>query len=324
MTRRRRWPDRSLPRASGGRLQQLCLQDCAPSLGDKCGNTPSQSNAAESLLDLIHRTVPKIVPDPISFSTYHIHLGLLETDTVLSSATAFTYERSGESFLVTNWHNVTGRDPATHACLSETLATPDVVVAFFRDPSNPARLAVEHLRLFDGAGKPTWLEHPQFGRKVDVVALPLPPDFQTKYRLRPINKNDFDPLFKAEVADDAFVIGYPFPEHTEAQLPIWKRASIATEPDIDVDNLPKLLLDTATRSGLSGSPVIMQRVGLHGMVGGELTGDSSFGRIRNFLGVYSGRIGKDELKAQLGIVWKAPVIDAIIDARTPGIATHEV
>jgi len=268
--------------------------------------------------------VATIVPDSISFSTHHIHLGLLETDTVLSSATGFAYERSGEFYLITNWHNVTGRDPATGDCLSATLATPDVVVAFFRDPSNPAKLAVEHLKLFGEAGKPAWFEHPTFGCKVDVVALPLPSDFQTKHRLRPINKMDFDPQFKAEVADDAFVVGYPFSDPTDAQLPIWKRASIATEPDVDVDQLPKLLLDTATRSGLSGAPVIMQRVGLHGVVSGQLTGDSMFGRIRNFLGVYSGRIGADELKAQLGIVWKARVIDEIITGRTVGITKHEV
>lgn len=247
-------------------------------------------------------------------------MGLLETDTVLSSATAFTYKRAGENYLITSWHNVTGRNPTTRNCLSTTLATPDVLVTFFRDPSNPAKLAVEHVKLFGEAQKPAWLEHPHFRQKIDVVALLLPPDFQAKYRLRPINENDFDPQFKAEVADDAFVVGYPFSDPTDLQLPVWKRASIATEPDVDVDQLPKLLLDTATRSGLSGSPVIMQRVGLHGVVGGELKDDSMFGRIRNFLGVYSGRIGADELKAQLGIAWKARTIDEIIDGKTFGIA----
>ena len=120
------------------------------------------------------------------------------------------------------------------------------------------------------------------------------------------------------MADEAFVIGYPFSDATYLQLPIWKRASIASEPDVDVDQLPKLLIDTATRPGLSGSPVIMQRVGIHGMNGGEIDKNTIIGRIRNFLGVYSGRIGADEVKAQLGIVWKAHVIQEIIDGQVPG------
>jgi len=38
------------------------------------------------------------------------------------------------------------------------------------------------------------------------------------------------------------------------------------------------------------------------------------GEIQNFVGIYSGRIlGKTELEAQLGIVWKKEVIDEIID-----------
>lgn len=79
-----------------------------------------------------------------------------------------------------------------------------------------------------------------------------------------------------------------------------------------------MLIDTATRAGLSGSPVIMQRVGIHGGTGGVLSADTIFGRIRNFVGIYSGRIGDDELKAQLGIVWKARVISEIVGAKTFG------
>jgi hypothetical protein len=116
---------------------------------------------------------------------------------------------------------------------------------------------------------------------------------------------------------EAFVIGYPFSKPPRLVLPIWKRASIASEPDLDIDNLPKMLIDTATRSGLSGSPVVMQRIGLHGMEGGVMKGSEIIGRIRNFIGVYSGRIGDNEFKAQLGIVWKARVIDEKVLGKVP-------
>ncbi len=263
-----------------------------------------------------------IAPDPISFTTHHLHLCFRETDTVLSSGTGFVYERASAPYLVTNWHNVTGRNPATGECLSDTLAVPDMVSTLFRTIDQPARCLREHLPLYSDSKmqEPVWYEHPKHGRSVDVVAIPLPSTLESKYRLFPINKIEFDSQFKEEVADDAFVIGYPFSEMTYLQLPVWKRASIATEPDVNLDQLPKLLIDTATRPGLSGSPVVMQRVGIHGIKGGTMTGNEIIGRIRKFVGVYSGRVGADEMKAQLGIVWKATVIDEIIDGHSLGEA----
>jgi hypothetical protein len=42
------------------------------------------------------------------------------------------------------------------------------------------------------------------------------------------------------------------------------------------------------------------------------------GRVYRFVGVYSGRLGKGEMEAQLGIVWKAQAIDDIIQVLTKG------
>jgi len=268
----------------------------------------------------------KIAPDPISLTTHHLHICFRETDSVLSSGTGFIYERDNIKYLVTNWHNVSGRDPNTGKCLSETLAVPDMVSTMFRDIAQPANGFREHIPLYSDSGmqRPIWYEHPTHGRSVDVVAIPLSDALQTRCRLFPINRVEFDSQFKEEVADDAFVIGYPFSDITYLLLPIWKRASIASEPDVDLDQLPKLLIDTATRPGLSGSAVIMQRVGIHGMQGGTFRGTEIFGRIRKFIGIYSGRVGADEAKAQLGIVWKARVIDEIIDGKRLGTPADTV
>src|ERR1700722_88193 len=168
--------------------------------------------------------------------------------------------------------------------------------------------------------EPLWFEHPEHGRSVDVVALPLSASLAKKYRLLPINKLDFDTAFGPLVADEAFVVGYPFADLSIGIFPIWKRASIASEPGVDLDKLPKMLIDTATRPGFSGSPVIMQRLGIHGKAGEALKGDEIIGRIRNFIGIYSGRVDRETEQAQLGIVWKARVINEIIDAAILGNA----
>jgi hypothetical protein len=265
-----------------------------------------------------------ITPDPISLTTHHLHLCFRETDAVLSSATGFIYERNAERYLVTNWHNVTGRNPGTGEYLSKnTAAMPDMVSTMFRVKEQPGSCLREHIPLYHDSrmAEPVWYEHPQHGKAVDVVAIPLSDELRTRYQFFPINVLDFNSEFKEVVADEAFVIGYPFSETPYLQLPIWKRASIASEPDVDIDQLPKLLIDTATRPGLSGSPVVMQRIGLHGASGGVLIGSEIIGQIRNFIGVYSGRVGENEFKVQLGIVWKARVIDEIIDAKVSGNAS---
>lgn len=261
-----------------------------------------------------------IKPDSLSLTTHHLHMCLRETDAVLSSGTGFIYEKNQNFYLVTNWHNVSGKNPFTGEYLSKTLAMPDMLSTMFRVKEMPASCIREHILLYEDDQKmrPRWLEHPEFGHKVDVVVLPLSDNLTSKFTLFPINKVDFDTQYKEKVGDDAFVIGYPFSEVTYLQMPIWKRASIASEPDIILDQTPKMLIDTATRPGLSGSPVIMQRIGIHGLENGQVTASSIIGRVRNFIGIYSGRIGDDELKAQLGIVWKARVVDEIIDGNTMG------
>lgn len=263
----------------------------------------------------------KINPDPISMTTHHIQMCFRPTDLVISSGTAFVYEHVGSRYLITAWHNLTGRNPLTGQCLSETAAVPDCISTLFWDPETPRRAKRHQLDLYDDdeMSRPRWLEHPIHGSKIDVVALPLPTEFVEKARTFPINHVDFDQTFPEEVGDDAFVVGYPFEDTPYLQLPVWKRASIATEPDVNIDGLPKFLVDTATRPGLSGSPVIMQRTGLHGFSESRgFTGTEIFGRIRSFSGVYSGRIGADENKLQLGTVWKAKVVLEIVEGRSDG------
>lgn len=264
--------------------------------------------------------MPAITPDPISLTTHQLHLCFRPTDTVLSSGTGFIYERNGANYLITNWHNVTGRNPLDGSCLSETLAVPDMVSTLFRTKENLGICCREHLQLYrdEEMQEPLWFCHPLHDMLVDVVAIPLPSAITNQYQIFPINRINFDSDYETEVADDAFVVGYPFSEITQLHFPIWKRASIASEPDVDLGRLPKFFIDSATRAGLSGSPVVMQRIGIHGADGGKLTGIEVIGRIRNFIGVYSGRIGADESKAQLGIVWKARVINEIIDGAASG------
>jgi S1-C subfamily serine protease len=160
---------------------------------------------------------------------------------------------------------------------------------------------------------PVWFVHPSFHDQVDVVAIPftVPPGAQ----VFPVNSMNTVPDLRLIVSDEVFALGYPKGISGGGVFPIWKRASIATEPELDLNDLPVMLIDTATREGMSGGPVIAVKSGGYMTESGDQVLGSSGSR---FVGVYSGRLGKDEMAAQLGVVWKAVLIEPIIRGKIKG------
>lgn len=238
---------------------------------------------------------------------------------VLATGTCFAYVRDDVPYLVTNWHNLAGRNPMTNAPLSKSGGIPNRVSAFLPVPGRLDKWNALDIPLFDKDGIPCWFEHPKHGNKVDIGVLPLLYDPRL-YQPWAINKAKYlvnNMLIMAGM--DVFVLGFPFGIAGCGAFPIWKRASLATEPELDYDDLPKIMIDTATRPGMSGSPVICRKWGWYlNSQGGTSAPD---GTSTQFVGVYSGRIGaEDELKAQLGIVWKAAAVDDIIVGRQRGVA----
>lgn len=261
--------------------------------------------------------IPKeIFPTPLSFTSIPITMYFDETRQKLASATGFIYERNEKLYLITNWHNLTGKNPVTKEQISSHGGIPDVVVLTLLTQKHP-KIEWEKfsINLYDSEKKAEWLVHPVHKELVDVVALEIEFDENFKGVFKSINKIQFD-NFKIEVSDDVYILGFPYELNGGGYFPIWKRASVASEPDIDYDGLPKIFVDTASRSGMSGSPVIFRRTGIHGTENGKLTFNTVIGTIQGFVGIYSGRIGKTELDAQLGVVWKKEVIDEIIDGNT--------
>jgi hypothetical protein len=259
--------------------------------------------------------------DSLSLSTHYLRMIPFGSETVMSTGTGFIYEHDSKLYLITNGHNVTRVNPDTNERIINSAAFPIRIKTKARiipkDTRNAFTADFFDIELYDDEDytKPKWFVHPTHGYKVDVVAIPFADmkEIPEQVKLFPINKYVFDNDFELEVADDVFILGYPFDITGGKELPIWKRGTISTEPFIDIENLPKFLVDTATRSGMSGSPVIMQRNGFHGFNGNQMTGKEIFGLIRLFAGVYSGRIGaEDNFQTQLGIVWKPQVIDEII------------
>ncbi len=228
----------------------------------------------------------------------------------VSTATGFVVERSGSAYLITNYHVLAARNPVTGANLHSSAAWPDEVVILHNLANELGSWCGEREPLRDTRG-PRWLVHPTQQQRVDVVALPL-----TKTAGYELYSHALEggPDLALGVAQQLSIVGFPFGRTGGGAFGIWVQGTVATEPAVDFDGLPCFLVDSRTRQGQSGSPVLIYNAG--GMVPMSDGGVAMFGGpVERLIGVYSGRISAE---SDLGVVWRRDVISEIIDGSQRG------
>lgn len=245
--------------------------------------------------------------DPLSASSLRVEPYFQQQ--ALATATGFTITVDGRSYLITNWHVVSGRDADTAACLDKkNAAIPDRLVVRFHQKDSLGAWASLEIPLLSAEGQPLWIEHP-LGSKVDVVAVPLePPNEVVIYPL------DLSLALTDMVVTPAMpvsVIGFPLGLTAGENWPIWKTGHVASDPDIDFQpGRPAFLIDATTRSGMSGAPVVLR------LNGGYLTSEGNHviggGMSTKFVGVYAGRIHD---ASEIGRVWRPFVIQEVLGGK---------
>ena len=120
--------------------------------------------------------------------------------------------------------------------------------------------------------QPLWFEHPTMGSFCDVVALPMErPQSCPKFMHNAANRISLGRI-PVEPGCTVFIIGFPRSISVGFGLPVWKSGYIASEPYYDVTiggepselggvqnghKLPAFFIDSQTREGMSGSPVLL-------------------------------------------------------------------
>lgn len=279
---------------------------------------------------------------------------LCDDEGIISTGSAFFYEVNGEWFLITNWHNFSGKHFLTNEPLGRTGRFPTFIKAKLSSyvPSVPGQ-AERHFTLLprrieiyqDHA--PLWYQHPELGSSCDLVALPMNrppncPEFMHNAANRISNTR-----IPVKPGCTAFVIGFPRSLSVGFGLPLWKAGYIASEPHFDVTiggdvsefaglrggiQVPAFFIDSETREGMSGSPVFAAFTGNWDMTdpyraldlddpGFWQRNDVALGENgMEFIGCYSGRVGRQEEGAALGLCWREGVIREICERRA--LASH--
>ena len=249
-------------------------------------------------------------------STCAVRVKLFYNEHYIASATAFFWKHDGRIFMVSNWHVFAGREPRDGQPKNKCGLVPNRLQVEGVENNNPNMPFQLDLPL-ETDERVLWNQHSVHGQKADVAVLdlnmiPVSRRVPHKRQLRSlpcINDVGQTKDMLTEVGQDVFVLGFPLGIMKTKSFPIWKRASIATEPEFPVDGMACFLIDTATREGMSGAPVIQ--------TGGNYRNTNrsfvmSTGINTKILGIYSGRRIGELGEAQLGVVWKSELIEDII------------
>jgi hypothetical protein len=255
----------------------------------------------------------------------------LDAAPAAGTGTAFFYRLDGQLYLITARHCFSPRSWETGQWIRGSHhVEPTHLAIWIRkrppggkwDISEPAPAARFLCPLLDTDGRPIWFEHPLAGPGMDV-AVYLMPDFITDDdsllidAYTPATTGGNDVRNVATVAQDVFVVGYPYGLESGFQMPLWIRGTIASEPsmyyphqgpDGVVRELPVLIVDARTREGQSGSPAILYRQPLTPVYTNDGQIRMTQASSSRLLGVYSGRTSA---QSDLGFVWRIEQVDVI-------------
>lgn len=247
-----------------------------------------------------------------AFSLTTVPVSQLANGQAMNCATAFVWKEGAQHYLVTNWHVVTGRNARTGQL--ETPAQPDTLRALFNIRVGTFGKQQWDIRIRDSENRPLWLAYPGQGRAIDVVVIPLlMKGDEPAMDMYPINTLTSQPL-NVKIGMDVFILGYPFGSDPPA-FPVWKRGSIASEPDLVRMTTGYFLVDTASRPGMSGAPVIL-RSWTNDFLGGSIRAINDK-PATNLIGIYSGRLHAGKEEAQIGMVWHHTYIHDIVTGGMP-------
>lgn len=241
----------------------------------------------------------------INFITTQITI--FKSGNILGTASGFFFNKNGKKFLITNRHVVIHKDKKHY---------PDSIKLELHH-SNKTDLKHNHkmtINLYNDNGVQNWIEHENYNiLQCDVIAIPLNSKVLDYINLSIFNNSSIT-FVTPESTDipeinpfaDVVVIGYPLGFYDETNnLPVYRKASIASQYGVNFNNKPYFLIDVNLHPGTSGSPVVSTHHSLF-KEKGITEGYKVFG-------IHSAEHIKNGEPLGLNVVWYSYLINEIID-----------
>lgn len=211
-------------------------------------------------------------------------------DKFVTHGSGFFWRANGDVYLISARHVLTGRDPFLNRIMSSKGFLPSRLVIHPAVEITPGQfLRVRLVIDYDPSDPGTLLQDPQFETlRTDIAALRVRDD----RHIQCLNDHDIDqPQFTA-IGMECSIVGYPQKSVGGLMTPVWRRATIASEPALPIDNKPMFLLDASTSPGLSGAPVFRRHIGPLPIeeTDGSVTVLADRVVTTTFVGVYAGRL----------------------------------
>ena len=290
----------------------------------------SYGNPTNPIIEAAKSNFPGAGIRGYSLSTTPIEILHPDEDTVFSRGTGFFYlDEDGERYLITCWHVISGRDFFSRQPLSKTGFEP-VKFAYYglqMRVDKTGQIILEQKRIVIEIGeaiRDLLRQGPPVlaGVPADLFAIRTSSDWSFTIddanktgvgdgkTSRFINQNNASYL-SSNAGDDCFVLGYPLQNYVGFRPPIWKRATLASDTGIPVDDRPLFLIDGLTHSSFSGAPVLrMEKVFIETSAGSLNFEEIATAKI---VGIYAGRlISKDYADSTIGYAWYTGLIPELL------------
>ena len=183
-----------------------------------------------------------------------VKLDLFCMGSKISSATGVIIDFDSTSFIMTNWHVLSGRDPNSGQPINQDLATPDKLAFYSLDQvDGNFRWRITELPIISPQdGSNLWIQHPKYRQEVDIAAIALPQGTRPKYAKNIFDRTGHDSDMLIDLGSDLFLPGFPLGFAANGFQAIWKRASLASSLEYGAGVDKYFYVDTASRSGMSG------------------------------------------------------------------------
>ena len=241
----------------------------------------------------------------INFTTAKVET--YKSEKKLGAASGFFYKKESRKYYITNRHVVIDENKDYY---------PDKVK--LRLHLSKAELNKNHyldLPLYDANGDKIWYEHPNYNDiKCDIAVIPLLPETLHSKGMRIFDSSSItfigSELIKVSEVNpfgDLAVVGYPLEFYDNVNnLPVYRKAMIASQYGVDFNGKPYFLIDTNLHPGTSGSPVLNTHHTLFKQK------DSKEGYA--LFGIHSAEHIMNGEPLGLNVVWYPYLINEIIDA----------